>query len=167
MGGDRHAGLVGGGRVAQEEIAVVHRQRQRAAGLELAADEIVDIGHHRPQRIDRQMDIGEALVAGAVSGEKRLVQLEQHHRSRPHGELAAAMDHLRRKISGIAREAKTVVAGLDHLVLLPPHRDEAASSARAWWCRCGSSSSWRETARRMPDPARRCLRNARTIRRSE
>ncbi|WP_375311345.1 hypothetical protein WHZ77_30585 [Bradyrhizobium sp. A5] len=39
------------------------------------------------------------------------------------------MDHLRWSISSVARKAKAVVAGLDHLALLAPHRDEAAVAA--------------------------------------
>lgn len=115
--------------MAKQEIAVVHHQRQRAAGLELATDEAVDVSDHRAQRIDRQMHVGEALPAGAVGGEERLVELEQDHRSRPHGEFATTMDHLRGTIAGVAHEAKAVVPGLDHLTLFPPDRDEAAVAA--------------------------------------
>ena len=44
---DRHPGLVDRAGMAQQQIAVIHRQRQRAAGLEFAADHVVDVGDHR------------------------------------------------------------------------------------------------------------------------
>ena len=75
------------------------------------------------------MHIGEALVAGAVGREERLVELEQHHRARPHGEFAAAMRHPGFAVAGVAREAIAVVVGFQHLAFLAPHRDEGAVAA--------------------------------------
>jgi hypothetical protein len=88
---DRHARLVDDGGMLQQQIAIVHRQRQRAARLELAADHLVDVRHHRLQRRRRQVHIGETLGDGAVGGRERLVELEQHHRARSQDDLADAM----------------------------------------------------------------------------
>jgi hypothetical protein len=85
--------------------------------------------HHCPQRRHRQVHIGETLVVGAVGAEERLVELEQHHRARPHGEFAAAMNHLRGAAAGVARQAIAVVVGLEHLTIFAPHRGEGAVAA--------------------------------------
>ena len=68
---DRHSVFVDRAGMPQQQIAVIHRQRQRAAGLELAADHVVDIGDHGLQRRHRQMHIGEALPACTVGGKER------------------------------------------------------------------------------------------------
>ena len=126
---DRHSGFVDRAGMPQQQIAVIHRQRQRAAGLKLAADQIVDAGDHGPQRRHRQMHVGKTLVAGAIGAEERLVEFQQHHRARPHGEFAAAMDHQGFAVAGVAREAIAVVIGLQHLAAFAPHRGEGAVAA--------------------------------------
>ena len=126
---DRHAGVVGSAWMIKHEVAVVHRKRQCAARRKLPTDHLLDMRHHRPQRRHREMQIGEALVIGAVGAEERLVELEQHHRTGPHGEFAAAMNHQRHAASGIARETIAVVVGLKHLAVFAPHRGEGAVTA--------------------------------------
>ena len=108
----------------QQQIAIIHRQRERAAGLKLAADHLVDVRHHRPQRRRRQVHIGETLGVGAVGGKERLIELEQHHRTRPHDNLAAAMGHPGFLVAGIAREAIAVVVGRKHLAVFAPDPGE-------------------------------------------
>jgi hypothetical protein len=129
MRSDRHARLVGGARMVEQQIAVVHRQRQRAAGRQLPPDHRLDMGHHRPQRRHRQMHVDETLVVRAVGAEERLVELEQHHRARPHRELAAAVHHQRRTAAGVARQAIAVIIGREHLAMVAPHSDEGAVTA--------------------------------------
>ena len=81
------------------------------------------------KRRHRQMHVGETLFAGAVGREERLVELEQHHRSRPHDEFAAAMGDAGFEAAGVARQAIAVVVGRQHLALLAPHRGEGAVAA--------------------------------------
>ena len=129
MACDGKARLVDGARMAQQQVAVIHRQRQRPARLQLAGNQIVDISHHGLQRRHRQMHIGEALFVHAVSREERLVELEQRHRSRPHREFAAAMGDAGFAAAGVARQAIAVVIGRQHLALFAPHGGEGAVAA--------------------------------------
>ena len=90
MACDGEACLVDGARMAQQQIAVIHRQRQRPARLQFAGDQVVDI--RTPIALSvaiGRMHVGEALVVHAVGREERLVELEQRHRSRPHREFTA------------------------------------------------------------------------------
>jgi hypothetical protein len=75
------------------------------------------------------MHIGETLVVGAIGAEERLVELEQHHRARSQREFAATVSHHRRAVAGVARQAKAVVIGLEHLAIFAPHRGEGAVAA--------------------------------------